>query len=306
MARSPGQIVDLTGYLHHSYVASLNEFGTPIELPHCGGWALLRPVPGSDCVDAMGCYPLFCCRNWNDIGQDLRELANKVVSLVLVADPFGDFVLSELQERFSLVSAFKEHLIIDSSRKLEVTKHHRYYARKAEQSVTVEVADVPADYADEFADLYQHVARKHRLSGMKAFSRSSLRQQLSVPGTVLLRALSDGRAVASHVWMIQSDIAYSHLLAIDDRGYSASASYALYAAAIDYFRNRTRYIDLGSSAGGSDQISEGLYRFKRGWANATRTAYLCGAILREEDYARLSQLKISSTYFPAYRANELT
>jgi len=42
------------------------EFGPPLELPHCGGWIRDRAIRDSGLRDAMGCYPVFACR---DVGS---------------------------------------------------------------------------------------------------------------------------------------------------------------------------------------------------------------------------------------------
>ena len=47
--------------------------------------------PGSDLRDGIGCYPLFACRKWKGLAQDLPALADRLVSLCLITDPFGDF-----------------------------------------------------------------------------------------------------------------------------------------------------------------------------------------------------------------------
>ena len=80
-----------SGYLHPAYADSFAEIATPRELPHSGGWFLERTIPGSDLRDGIGCYPLFACRKWKGLAQDLPALADRLVSLCLITDPFGDF-----------------------------------------------------------------------------------------------------------------------------------------------------------------------------------------------------------------------
>jgi hypothetical protein len=55
----------LVGYAHPAYATSLAEFGRPHELIQSSGWILERAVPGTDVRDAMGCYPIFACRDWS-------------------------------------------------------------------------------------------------------------------------------------------------------------------------------------------------------------------------------------------------
>src|SRR4051812_33133883 len=62
LIRSPG--MSPTGYQGPGYVASLREFGRPLSLSRTGGFLLERAIPGTADRDAMGPYPLFCCRDW--------------------------------------------------------------------------------------------------------------------------------------------------------------------------------------------------------------------------------------------------
>ena len=57
---------------------------------------------------------------------------------------------------------------------------------------------------------------------------------------------------------------------------------------------------------GSQQNDDGLTLFKRGWSNATRTAFLCGRILDLDRYTALSKAAGSPSheYFPSYRWRE--
>ena len=124
------------GYANRSYAQSLEEFGTIRELPGCGGWLLIRPVPNAMGWDGMGCYPLFSCRNWNALRDDLEALAENLVCVWLVTDPFADIAISQLQAAFPDVCyAYKQHFITDLSRPLEsvVKNQHRRNVRKAMQ-----------------------------------------------------------------------------------------------------------------------------------------------------------------------------
>ena len=79
----------MNGYLSPLYAESLAEFGTPLHLPRSGGWLLVRPIPESTEHDAVGCYPLFNCRNWPALDSDLEGLAAQAVAVSLVVDPFS-------------------------------------------------------------------------------------------------------------------------------------------------------------------------------------------------------------------------
>ncbi len=102
------------------------------------------------------------------------------------------------------------------------------------------------------------------------------------------------------IWLCHGDVVYYHLGASDSEGYALGASYAVYAAAIAWHRD-ARILHLGGDAD-TGRSRDGLVRVKQGFANATATAYLCGAILHPERYQILSAPGCAPTgFFPAYR-----
>src|SRR4051812_44504899 len=106
-----------SGYLHALYAESLAEWGRPIQLVESGGWLLERHIEPYDDRDAMGCYPLFTCRDWGRLQRDLAALEGKLVSLTVVADPFAATTEAELQAAFpDLMRAYKQHFVIDLGR----------------------------------------------------------------------------------------------------------------------------------------------------------------------------------------------
>src|SRR5262245_34857310 len=131
----------MTGYADRRYAYALSEFGAPRELSGCGGWILERPIADTGYRDAMGCYPLFACREWGQLRAALETLAGDLVALSLVTDPFGAYTEEYLQTCFDVVTPFKEHFVYDLRQPAEraVGDHHRYYARRALSRVRVEV-----------------------------------------------------------------------------------------------------------------------------------------------------------------------
>ena len=298
-----------SAYAHPAYAASLAGFGMPTLLPESGGWLLERPIGDTGRNDAMGPYPLFACRDWSRLHADLDRVAAQWVSVTLVTDPFGNHAPADLQRSFAdLIRPFKEHLVADLQRADVVSAHHRYYARRSLKNLRVEVCAEPAQHLDEWLRLYGCLRERHGLQGLKAFSRDAFAQQMRVPGIVMLRAtaLADGATVGAQLWYQDGEVAYSHLTAVDDAGYRLRASYALYDAAIDHFRGRVHWLDLGAGAGVGDGASDGLAEFKRGWANDSRTAYLCGRTFDAAASRELARARgVSDTaYFPAYRQGE--
>ncbi len=296
-----------SGYRHSLYAASFEEFGVPLHLPGSDGWLLERSIPGSNRTDAMGCYPLFSCRDWHALRADLRELEGKLVSVSLVSDPFAPVDQGSLASAFKFVIPFKRHFVTDLSiaREQAVSKHHRQCARKAIKQVEVSVWENPAEFVDTWSHLYGVLSRKHSIKGMRRFSRNSFEKQLRVPGTVILAATHQDEVVGATWWFLQDDVAYEHLAAFSETGYRLMASYALVWAALEHFRGRAAWLHLGAAAGLNGDTRDGLTFFKCGWATGTRTAYLCGRILDPREYAVLvDRGRAGTSYFPAYRAGE--
>ena len=293
-----------TGYSHPGYTASLSGFGVPRLLPRSGGQILERDIPATHHCDAMGPYPLFACRDWSGLQEDLDKVED-LVSLTVVTDPFGGYDERLLRRCFDTVRPFKEHFVADLTLPAEaiVSKHHRYYARKALEKVRVEECAEPARFLDGWTRLYTGLTTRHGLTGIKAFSREAFARQLRVPGIAMLRAISGEQTVGLHLWYLSGDVAYSHLAASSERGYGLMASYALYRFAVEHFAGRVRWLDLGAGTGAGEE-SGGLHRFKKGWSTGTRTAYLCGRVFDRETYEALSPGG-DTGYFPAYRTGEL-
>jgi hypothetical protein len=301
----------VSGYLHPDYAASLSEFGTPRFLPRSGGWVLVRQIPGFPDRDATGCYPLFACRDWSLLHADLEDLGRDLTSVAIVADPFGDYDVGYLRQCFpDVVLPFKEHFVVDLSRPIleHVSSHHRRNVRKALENVRVETCEVPAEYLDDWTELYGNLVRRHDIKGIRAFSKQAFSRQLNIPGRVVFRAVHRQSTVAMAIWFVQGEASYYHLGASSELGYQLKASFALFWQALEFFSaTGLRWSDLGAGAGISSNNLDGLNRFKQGWATGTRLVYFCGRILDQERYAEiLRTMGSSSSYFPAYRAGEFS
>jgi hypothetical protein len=207
------------------------------------------------------------------------------------------------------VTPFKEHFIADLRQPINniASKQRRKRARQSLRRVSVEISSDPLRFLDEWVgDLYATLVEKHRLQGIKAFSREAFAKQLSVPGVVMFRAINQDITVGADVWYVQGEVAYGHLAAYNPEGYRLRASYALLWSAIEYFVDKVRWLSLGAGAGIEGNDTDGLTLFKRGWSTATRTAYFCGRILNERAYREIVKATNTSSteYFPAYREGE--
>lgn len=294
-------------YTASAYAASQREMGLPLALECCGGWVLRRPVPESGRHDAMGCYPLFACRDWDRIGQDVDALRQRLVSLTLVSDPFAPIDPASLGGTFDVVRPFKTHFVADLDLAPEriASPHHRYEARRGLRRVEVDVCWRPRAHVDDWVELYAQLVAYRGLSGPHAVSATSFSELFELDDVVMLRAIADGATVGAQILVLQGDVAHAHLAAFTPAGYRLGASYALDWVAIESMKERARWLNWGGQAGLKEDPDDGLARYKRGWATHTRQAWLLGAILDPDAYAEVcGGGGASRTYFPAYRSGE--
>ncbi|TVP44532.1 MAG: GNAT family N-acetyltransferase [Gemmatimonadales bacterium] len=298
------------GYAHPGYWASLAPTERVLHLARSGGGLVLRSIPGTDRYDATGPYPLFLCEDWSLLADDFAALDAEPVSVVCVLDPFApDQAKDALRLAFpDVFRPYKAHHVVDlaASWETSISNHHLRNARKAMMQAEVAVSESPSSHLEEWAALYAGLVRRHAIQGPARFSKRALAEQLSVPGAVLFRTATDGVLTGATLWYRCMDRAYYHLGAYTEAGYQGSVSHAIFLTALRWFAERdVRWLDLGAGAGVTHDASDGLNRFKRGWANGTRIAFLGGRILDADAYGKLSAgfRGGNETYFPAYRAH---
>jgi len=300
----------LEGYASQAYAESLSEFGELLHLPRCEGYLLKRRIPGTSEFDAMGGYPLFFCEDWSLLSEDLADLTEEIVSVSLVADPFGDYSLEQLKECFNVVNPFKVHYVVDLDQGIEKigTSHHRKEARSALKDIQIEVCKDPAGFVDHWNELYQTLARRHNIHGVRAFSRAAFQKQLSMSEIIVHEAFYQGEIVGAQLFFMQGDVVHCHLGAVNDKGYKTGAFYALDYFSFEYFYGKARALDLGGGAGLSGSRHDGLSRYKKGWSSETRPVFFCGRIINPAGYAALAPLQgqEKTKYFPAYRLGEFS
>ncbi len=299
-------------YQSREYAAALADFGTPRWLLHGQGWVLVRRVPAvDDARDASGPYPLFACRDWARLGEDLADLRDAgIVSLVLVTDPLAAPRSDRLRRLFRAVARpFKPHHVAELAAPVTdfaADHHRRHWRRFRRAGGTVAVCANPLDHLDDWCRLYAGLVRRHGITGPARFSRRSFRRQLALSGLLAVRAELAGRTVAMQLWLVDGDRAWYHLGAADAAGYRHGASHALMGETLSRLRERgVRRADLGAGAGLRHDPDDGLARFKAGWSNAVRWSWLCGAVLdpaRYRDLCRRAGVEPEAAdYFPAYR-----
>lgn len=297
------------GYLSPLYAQSLMEYGSPLELAASKAWLLKRPIPGTSFEDGMGCYPIFTCKDWTNLGVDLEKISDQLISLSLVSDPFGNYSSEILRRNFDFALPYKEHFVVDLTRRPEefVAKHHQRNAHKARQNVQIERCEEPLAFLSEWNSLYNTLIERHQITGLTKFSPDVFARQFNVPGLVAFRAISSQVTVGMLLWYVQENIAYYHLGAYSPQGYLLNASFALFWYVLNHFASSgLEWLSLGAGAGTKNDGKDGLTRYKRGWATGVRQTYFCGKVFDRKIYDELvSMKKIKNTdYFPAYRVSE--
>jgi len=297
----------LHGYGDPGYADSLKEWGHPVKLASSDGWLLERPIAGSPHHDAMGCYPLFSCGNWDGLADDIAQGRSRWVSVSIVTDPFGCDNPEILERAFDRVIAFKEHFVASLTQSVATvaSPHHARRARRGLRNVVVDVAVNALACLDEWVALYDVLSARHAITGLRRFSRAAFADQLAIPGMQVLRARCASQTVGLQLYLQRDEVVYYHLAAYDERGYESSAAYALHWTAHEYFRTQASWLSLGAGAG-STESSNSLADFKHGWSTGTRQVYYCSRILQPDRYAELraATANVSDGYFPAYRSGE--
>ncbi len=307
--RSSAQRVD--GYRTLEYVRTLGHIGEPMALPQAGGFLLQRAWKGG--TDGCAPYPLLVCDQPAKLVLDLDTLAQEgpLVSVTAVCDPMATALESDWRRAFpDLWSAYKAHFVVDLDKPWDtgLSGHHARKVRRGNKRVKIEWAQGPglASWCSEWQGLYAALIARHQIEGPAAFPAPSLAQQLQVPGACAVRARIEDRTVSMVLWYPAREGMRYHLAGTLAEGYEASATYALFAAALERFQAEGRaWVHLGAGAGIRPDETSGLTAFKAGWTAHTRMAYLGGRIVNPERYGEWTQqagVDSQVAYFPAYRA----
>jgi hypothetical protein len=258
----------------------------------------------------MGCYPLFCCQDWERLSEDLEELRDQFVSAALVTDPFGNANIEALRRCFpEKMFHFKDHFVVDFGIEgsTKISGNHRRNVDKGMREIVVERCNPDSTVLENWMGLYDVLIQRHRIRGLTVFSRSVFEKLFMVPGLVAFRAVHQGETVGMTLWLTHGNVSFYHLGAYSERGYELGASFPIFHTAIEYFRSQgLRGLNLGAGAGIGMKQQDGLSRFKQGWANATRPVYFCGRIFDHHRYSKIMSEKgiNANGYFPAYRLGE--
>jgi hypothetical protein len=277
----------------------------PIWLPNARTHVLRRPIPETQLFDAMGCYPLCVFAASDDLESDFELLADRgVVSLVLVTDCLTQPDESFLHRHFDLCRPYKTHLLFDATQtNANYSKHHCKRVRGARKKCETRVVKL-GDYLSDWVSCYETLVKRKGITGMQNFSRDYFERIAEMPQATTIAAFADNAFVSAYIWMSDGRGAYGHLSASTDIGYKLESAYACYDHAIQLFRD-DHVIDMGGGTGAAPGKTDGLFEFKKGFANTEKSNYLCGKIVDRDAYQALSKVRsdgAATSFFPAYRA----
>jgi Acetyltransferase (GNAT) domain len=299
-----------TGYRSAAFAATFRHEGSAVGLAGSGSWLIRCSIPGSGSFDAWNCYPLLVCAEWSELAADLNRIGD-VVTVTAVIDPVADVADDVLRWAFpDRLIPYKRHLVVELDRfgPGALSDHHRRNVKVGRRKCEVHLVEPSSAGAEEWVGLYAELRARHQILGRADLPDESLRAQLDVPGTTVLRATVGGALAGMVVWMRSGDRVYYHLGAYNDLGYRSRAAYALFDESLGHFQGVASLAVLGSGAGVDPSAADdGLVRFKRGWGAVERTARLGGRIVDIEAYRHLvGRTGPTEPYFPAYRADRLS
>lgn len=289
-------------YASAAYARGLAHVGEPVAVPEWGSHVLVRPTPGAAARDATGPYPLAVIGPGADLAGGLERLkAAGLVCVVLVVDERLRPPAQALEAAFDFVRPFKSHLLHDRSLgPLAYGKHHRYELKRA--LARIEAREISlGDHLAAWEGLYEGLAARHGFTGLHAFPAAHHQVLAQLPGVRAFGAFAEGRLVSAHVFVTHKGYAVSHLAASSPEGYASGAAYAVNDLALSALSD-CDVINFGGGAGVTDDASDGLVRFKKGFSNTVAPSYLCGKVLDVAAYEMLSAGFGHEGFFPAYRA----
>lgn len=291
------------------YCACLEGFGSPLMLDKASGCLLRRRIPGTSLDDLVFPYPMFRVTDEISLLGSLRSgRAGGAITATIVTDPLYGFLPS--MDEWDVALKWKTHLIVDNSMPSANLFSDKvcYYSRRARGRYGFEVRLAPDDrlaLLDDWMRLWAVLVERHGLKGLKALSPGYFERLFSLEG-VMPAVLSDGDGIHGiHIWIVDGTDAYSHLHASDPRAYDCSANYLLYSEELKLLSGLgCRRCLLGSASGSGGE--DGLFAFKRQFANSSADNHLLGLVMDRSAYAGLTGSPVhDGGYFPAYRRGEL-
>ena len=241
-----------------AYAEALRYLGEPVVV--AGRPLVLRPVPGTDAVDAFGPFPYGSPPQDADALQ--RALAALgVVTLTCVLRPGCD---TRGLEKLDPVEV-KEHFVLRRSGPTIVpSSRTRRHLRRAATNWSVELREM-ADAIDLADRLHRLLESRAPLSRVARVDRRHFEVLAGIEGFGCAVATAHGRDSAFLVFAETADQIHFHLTAGDEDALRDDGMYALFDFMVRTY-SPTRDLYLGGLPSGPN--GAGVARFKARFANA--------------------------------------
>ena len=281
------------------YAAALAYLGEPAVLPGLPWPVILRPIPNSDRVDALGPWPYASPLSPAQVPGALAALrAAGVVTLTAFLRPDQPLDADGLRAAGLGVLVLKPHFVYDVNEPLPApSKKTRFNLSAARRRWQVEPLDLAAEWPT-LAALHDELAQRRNLSRIARHDARHFERLAAVPGAGGLCVREGGALVAALVVLGDAASVHFHALLGTELAYRERAFYALYAEALRQWGPQ-RLLCLGGVPSSPDAV--GVERFKRRFATSTRPLPMLTAILDAPACVALAARQGAPGYFPPYR-----
>ena len=193
-------------------------------------------------------------------------------SVSLITDPMWSPGQNLLEAAFGSCRPFNENYLIDRGLgRIRVQKRHRNMINNAKKLCDVDQVKL-APLLERWWNLYQ--SNRQMRVGAHSTPPKYFEMLAGLEEVDVIAAHHENEIVTMSIWLRFNDVLYYIDGASNQRGLAISAPYATVAYVIEHYVN-CRYIFLGGSADFRGPRSDGLARFKRGFANTSLRDYLC-------------------------------
>jgi hypothetical protein len=198
-------------------------------------------------------------------------------SVSLITDPMWSPSQNLLEAAFGSCRPFNENYLIDRALGgIRVQKRHRNMINSSKKLCDIERLPL-TPLIERWRILYQ--SNRQMRAEVHSTPPNYFEMLAGLEGVDVIAAHYKNEIVTMNIWLRFNDILYYIDGASNQQGLSISAPYMTFAYAIEHYVN-CRYIFLGGSADFRGPRSDGLARFKRGFANVALRDYLCTSHLR--------------------------
>lgn len=263
-----------------SYAKAFEASG--VEVIHVPEWrthVLLKTAPGLPSVrHAAGVSGHSSLDPDCDLRGGLERLRRAGIgSVSLITDPMWSPSRDLLEAAFGSCRPFNDNYLID--RGLGPSRFHKRHRNMISSSKKLcTVARTPlAQVLARWWNLDQ--GNRQTRAAVHSTPRQYFEMLADLEGVETIAAHHDNEIVTMSIWLQFNDILYYIDGASNQKGLAISAPYATVDYVVEHFSS-ARYIFLGGSADFRGPRSDGLARFKRGFANVSVRDYLCTSHLR--------------------------